>query len=63
MTIKTAVRNALTRVSGNQNFTAKDLQVENANIEQIQRAIRDIPYVERSNGTYRVRGRKVSESD
>lgn len=27
--------------------------------EQFKRALRDIPYVQRRNGTYRVRGRRV----
>lgn len=61
MTVKDRVRKALTQVSGNQEFTAKDLDVEDAEVTQVQRAIRDIPYVERKNGVYKVKGRRVSD--
>jgi hypothetical protein len=60
MTVKDRVRQALTQVNGNQEFTAKDLVVEDAEVSQVQRAIRDIPYVARDNGKYRVKGRKVN---
>lgn len=65
MTIKETVKQALIAVAGNHpiNFWANELLVECdgklVTMDQIKRALRDLPHVRRVNGHYIVKGRKV----
>lgn len=74
MSIKETVKQALTMIAGKRIFTAQDvMNVVDFNIvgignytddntftiPQVSRALRDIPYVKRSNGRYVVKGRRV----
>lgn len=74
MNIKETVKQALTMITGKKVFTAQNvLNVIDFNIigiglhnddntctiPQVSRALRDIPYVKRSNGRYVVKGRRV----
>lgn len=74
MSIKQTVQQALTMIAGKKVFTAQDvMNVVDFNIvgiglhtddntftiPQVSRALRDIPYVKRSNGRYVIKGRRV----
>lgn len=65
MSIKETVKQALSNIKGNCGFYVFGvhdiINDESITVGQVSRALRDIPYVKRSNGRYVIKGRRVSD--